>query len=97
MASNAVVEGMITLSGHIAHALFDPAAAHSFISSAFAYKLNQVSEPLRFQLVVSTHIGVKIISSTKYVNYEVMIGEIETSIDLIKLGEMEFDAILGMD
>jgi len=26
-----------------------------------------------------------------------MIGEMETSIDLIKLGEMEFDAILGMD
>jgi len=26
-----------------------------------------------------------------------MIGEMETSIELIKLGEMEFDAILGMD
>jgi len=48
-------------------------------------------------LVVSTPIGVKIIYSTKYVNCEVMIGEMETSIDLIKLGEMEFDAILGMD
>ena len=48
-------------------------------------------------MVVSTPIGVKIIVSTKYVNYEVMIGEMETSIDLIKLGEMKFDAILGMD
>ena len=96
MASNAVVEGMISLSGHIAHALFDPVATHSFISSAFAYKLNQVSESLRFQLVVSTPIGVKIIVSTKYVNCEVMIGEMETCIDF-KLGEMEFDAILGMD
>ena len=111
MASNAVVEGMISISGYIAHALFDPEATHSFISSAFAYKLNQVSEPLGFQLVVSTPIRVKmgfqlvvstpirvkIIASTKSVNYEVMIGEMETSIDLFKLGEMEFDAILGMD
>ena len=47
-------------------------------------------------MIVSTPIGVKIIASTKYVNCEVMVGEMETSIDLIK-GEMEFDAILGMD
>ena len=44
-----------------------------------------------------TPIGVKIIASTKYVNCEVMIGEMKISIDLIKLGEMEFDAILEMD
>ena len=47
---------MISISGHIAHALFDPVATHSFISSIFSYKLNQVSEPLEFQLVVSTPI-----------------------------------------
>ena len=56
MAPNAVVEGMNSISGHIAHALFDPGAIHSFISSVFTYKLNQVSEPLGFQLVVSTPI-----------------------------------------
>ena len=48
-------------------------------------------------MVVSIPIGVKIITSTKYVNCEVIIGEMETSIDLIKLDKMEFDAILGMD
>jgi len=42
MTSNAVVEGIISISGHIAHALFDLGASHSFISSAFAYKSNQV-------------------------------------------------------
>ena len=30
-------------------------------------------------------------------NCEVMIGEMKISIDLIKLGEMEFDAIVGKD
>ena len=39
MISNAVVEGMSSISGYIARALFDPGATHSFISSAFAYKL----------------------------------------------------------
>ena len=77
IASNAIVDGMISISGHIAHTLFDPGATHSFISSTFAYKLNQVSEPLGFQLVVSTPIGVKIIASTRYVNCEVMIGEMK--------------------
>jgi len=48
-------------------------------------------------LVVSTPLGVKIIASTRYVNCEVMIREMKISIDLIKLGEMTFDAILGMD
>jgi len=48
MASNAAVEDIISILGHIAHALFDPGATHSFISSAFAYKLNQTSEPLGF-------------------------------------------------
>ena len=62
MASNAIVEGMISITGHIAHALFDHVATHSFISSAFAYKLNQASEPLGFQLVVSTLIEVKLIA-----------------------------------
>jgi len=31
-ASNAVVEGMVSISGHTAHALYDPGATHSFIS-----------------------------------------------------------------
>jgi len=61
MASNSMVEGMISISGHIALALFDLGATHSFISSAFAYKLNHTPEPLGFQLVVSIPIGIKLI------------------------------------
>ena len=37
------------------------------------------------------------ISSTRYKDREVMIGEVKTYIDLIILGKMEFDVILGMD
>jgi len=36
-------------------------------------------------------------TGTKYRNYEVIIGKKKTLKNLIKLGEMEFDAILGID
>ena len=48
-------------------------------------------------MVVSTLIGIKVITSTKYANCEVLIGETKIFIDLIKLGEMEFDVILRLD
>jgi len=46
---------------------------------------------------VSTPIVETLIASTRYTNCEVIIGEMKTFVDMIKLGEMEFDAILGMD
>ena len=66
---------MISSLGYTTQALFDPGATHSFISSAFAYKLNQSPESLGFQLVISTPVGVEMISSTRYKDCEVVIGE----------------------
>ena len=37
------------------------------------------------------------ISSTRYKDCEVVTGELKTYIDLIRLGKMEFDVILGMN
>ena len=88
---------MNSISEHIANALFDSGATHSFISSAFACKLNLTPETLGFQLVISEPIGVKMVASTKYENYEVLIRATKTFIDLIKFGDMEFDVILGRD
>jgi len=68
--------GVISLLGHTTRALFDLVATHSFISSAFAYKLNQSPESLGFQLVISTMVGVEMISSTRYKDCEVVIGEV---------------------
>jgi len=39
----------------------------------------------------------KRITSTRYRDYEVIIGKIRTLTDLIKLEEMKFDVILKMD
>jgi len=64
-ASNVVAEGMVSISGYTAHALFDPGATHSFISNVFAYKLNRPPESLGFQLIISTPVGIKRITSTR--------------------------------
>ena len=58
--SNTVVEGTIRLSERIARVLFDSGASHSFISSSFATQISKESEPLGFQLVVSTPVGTKL-------------------------------------
>ena len=34
---------------------------------------------------------------SRYKDYEVVIGEVKTYINLIRLGEMDFNVILGMD
>ena len=80
---------MVPISGHTAHALFDPGDTHSFVSSVFAYKLNQFPESLKFQLIISLPVGIKRITSTRNRNGEVIIGEIRSPTNLIKLEEME--------
>ena len=76
--SNVVVEGTINLMGHIARVLFDPGATYSFVSSAFASKLNMKPEPLKFQLVILTPIGSEMVTNMYYKECEVMIGEVKT-------------------
>ena len=92
-ASNAVVEGTVCLARYTARVLFDPGATHSFISFAFASKMNNESESMKFQLVVSTPVGVELVTNTYYRGCEV-IGNVKTSADLAKLGDMEYDLIL---
>jgi len=96
-ASNRVVEGTICLSKIVARVLFDSGATHSFISSSFATKINKKSEPLSFQLVVSTSVGTKLTTDVYYKGCEITIGEMKTHADLIKLREMEYNIILGMN
>ena len=95
--SNATVEGMITLSGYTARALFDPRATHSFISNAFANKLDKSPKSLQIQLIISAPLGTEIVARTIYKDCKIIVGGVRTRVDIIKLGEMEFDIILGID
>ena len=96
-ASNAMVEGTICRSGNIARVLFDPGATHSFISSSFATTINKESEPMNYQLVVSIPVGAKLTTNVYYKGCEIIIRKMKKQADLIKIGEMEYDIILGMD
>ena len=50
-----------------------------------------------YQLIISTPIGAEIIYDLVCEGCEVVIGEVKTHVDLLKLGELESDVILRMD
>jgi len=52
---------------------------------------------MKFQLIISTPLSAKLIASRCFKKCEVMIGEVKTWVDLIKLEGVKYDAILGMD
>jgi len=85
--SNAVVEGTICISENIARVLFVPGATHSFISSSFAITINKESELMNYELVL-TPVGAKLTTNVYYKGCEIIIGEIKTQADLIKIGEI---------
>ena len=91
-----MVEGTICIFENITQALFNP-GAHSFISLSFVTKINKESELMNYQLVVSTPVGAKLTTNVYYKGCEIIIGEMKTQADQIKIGEMEYDLILGMD
>jgi len=47
--------------------------------------------------VISTPIGTDMVTNMYYKECEVMIGEVKTWVNLVKLGEMEYNVILGID
>jgi len=59
--------------------------------------LDKSPESLQIQLIISTPLGTEMVARTKYGECEITVEGVKTIIDLIKLGEIEFDIILGMD
>jgi len=51
---------------------------------------------MNYRPVVSTPVG-ELTTNVYYKECEIIIKEMKTQTDLIKLGEMEYDFILGMD
>ena len=52
---------------------------------------------MNYQLVVSTPLGAELTTSVYYKECEIIIAKMRTQANLIKLGEMEYDIILGMN
>lgn len=92
-ASNAVVLGTI----FVISVLFDPGAAHSFISCSFTRRVDIVHESLEYEICIATPSGDCLVLESIYKRCLVRIEERDLSADLLLLDLFNFDVILGMD
>ena len=56
-ASANVVEGTVTIHGHLTRVLMDSGATHNFVFESFACTLSQTLQPLESDMVVATPSG----------------------------------------
>ncbi|XP_056163684.1 uncharacterized protein LOC130137007 [Syzygium oleosum] len=92
-----VVTGTIYLCNHAAYALFDPGAAHSFVSEQLVKLVGLEPLLLETMLNVSMPMNDKMLVSFGCPNCKIVIGGREESIDLAVLAMFDFDVIIGMD
>ncbi|XP_070013671.1 uncharacterized protein [Nicotiana sylvestris] len=90
-------QGTISVCSRDASVLFDPGSTYSYVSSYFASYLVVPRDSLSATVFVSTPIGDSIVVDHVYHSCMVIIGGLETSIDLLLLDMLDFDVILGMD
>ena len=96
-ASNAVVTGMIYISHVDALVLFDPGSTHSYVSREFAPCLGIEPSALERPMMVATPTDIPLVVDTVYRGCVITVAGRDTIADLILLGNMGFDSILGMD
>ncbi|GKV38840.1 hypothetical protein SLEP1_g46705 [Rubroshorea leprosula] len=87
----------IPISFENAHVLIDSGSTHSFVSPKYVPFLHVEPETLDCVLVVNTPSKEVLTSKTIYRSYRVMVEGRVLLADLILLGIVEFDVILGMD
>ncbi|CAH9127734.1 unnamed protein product, partial [Cuscuta epithymum] len=91
------VTGIVVIDGMDARILIDTGAQRSFVSETFATKLSRPKGLLPQTLVVSTPLGEEIEKKEFYPSCIIQIQDCRLECDLIPLGMLEFDAIIGMD
>ncbi|XP_070003110.1 uncharacterized protein [Nicotiana sylvestris] len=96
-ASPDVVTGILTVQSHVVYALIDPGSTLSyvtpFVAIEFGIELDQLHEPF----LVSTPVGELITVARVYRGCVVTVRGRDTIVDLIELGMVDFDVIMGMD
>ena len=93
--ASAVIAGNFTLYNTEMHALIDPGSTHSYIFiEQLSDKFPSV-EPLAYDMLVTSPLGVRV--NRMYKNCPLTVHNREFSMDLIVLPFHEFDLILGMD
>ncbi|GKV43664.1 hypothetical protein SLEP1_g50928 [Rubroshorea leprosula] len=92
-----VIKGKIPISFGNAYVLIDSGSTHSFVSPKYVSFLHVKPETLDCVLVVNTPSKEVLTSKTIYRSCRVMVEGRVLLADLILLGIVEFDVILGMD
>ncbi|XP_070004209.1 uncharacterized protein [Nicotiana sylvestris] len=96
-ASPDVVTGILTVQYHDVYALIDPGSTLSYVTPfvvmEFGIEPDQLYEPFS----VSTLVGESITAARVYRGCVVTIRDRDTMDDLIELGTVDFDVIMGMD
>ena len=88
---------MISVYDHDAYALVDPGATHSFILAPFTERHQIESQPIDGRMVVSVPNGDTMISKRIVLASRLVIQNKDFPADLIVLGILDFDIVLGMD
>ncbi|XP_070004324.1 uncharacterized protein [Nicotiana sylvestris] len=96
-ASPDVVTGILTVQSHDVYAFIDPGSTFSyitpFVDMGFGIETDQLHEPF----LVSTPVGESITTARVYRGCFVTVWGRDTAADLIELGMVDFDVIMGMD
>ncbi|XP_070050513.1 uncharacterized protein [Nicotiana tomentosiformis] len=96
-ASPDVVTCILTVQYHDVYALIDPSSTLSYVTPyvamEFGIELEQLLEPFS----VSTQVGESIMAAWVYRDGVVTMHGRDTLVDLIELGMVDFDVIMGMD
>ena len=77
--------------------LFDQGSTFSYVSMYFAVEFDMIYDSMIVPIRVSTPVGKPLVVDRVYRSYLVSLAGYDTWVDLIILGMVDFDAILGMD
>ncbi|XP_070004204.1 uncharacterized protein [Nicotiana sylvestris] len=96
-ASSDVFIGILTVQTHDTHALIDPGSTLSYVTPFVAMEFGMEPDQLHEPFLVSTPVGESITAARVYRGCVVMVRSRDTMTDLIELGMVDFDVIMGMD
>ncbi|XP_070002556.1 uncharacterized protein [Nicotiana sylvestris] len=96
-ASPDVVTGILTIQSHDVYAFIGPGSTLSYVTPFVAMEFGIEQEQLYQPFSVSTPVGESILDACVYRSCVVMVRGRDTMDDLIELGMVDFDVIMGMD
>ncbi|XP_070002505.1 uncharacterized protein [Nicotiana sylvestris] len=92
-----VVTGILIVQSHDVYALIDPGSTLSYVTPFVAIEFGIEPDQLHEPFSVSTPIGESITATRVYRGCVVTVRGRDTMADLIELGMVDFDVIMGMD